>query len=128
MKSVLYSAGEIKGGFEIIEKSRGVRAPNGNIRSIYLVKCLTCGSKVELDANQMRYRKDCGCVKAKKQKELEKYRNTKKKTIQKITEPWMTEEQIRREYKNSKNQKKQIVILAQLNGVKIEDIERIIRQ
>ena len=86
MKSVLYSSGEIKGGFEIIEKSRGVRAPNGNIRSIYLVICLTCGSKVELDANQMRYRKDCGCLKAKKQKELGKYRNNKKKTIQKITD------------------------------------------
>lgn len=128
MKSVLYSSGEIKGGFEIIKKSRGVRAPNGNVRSIYLVKCLTCGSQIELDSNKIKLKKDCGCVKIKKQRESERYRNIKKKVIQRTAEPWMTEEQIRREYKNSKNQKKQIVILAQLNGVKIEDIERIIRQ
>lgn len=128
MKSVLYKAGELKGGFEIIEKTGAVRSPNKNTRNVYLVKCLACGCRLQLDSNQIRYKKNCGCTKARQEIDFKKSINRKKKTIQKITEPWMTEEQIRREYKNSKNQKKQIVILAQLNGVKIEDIEKIIRQ
>lgn len=41
--------------------------------------------------------------------------------------PWMKDEEICKLYKNAKNQKEQVKILAELNGCSIDTIERILK-
>lgn len=116
--------GKTIGNFEIIERVASVISVSGRPYGTYSVRCLKCGNNVILATYQMHQRKDCGCTK-------QSYFNTISQRMVKVPPKptaWMTDGEIYREWKQSKDKRQAFKILAQLNDVPIQSIIDIVKK
>lgn len=116
--------GKIIGSFEIIERVGSIMSISGRPYGTYSVRCLKCGNNIVLTTHQIHQRKDCGCTKLSNIKRAIANRNP---IIANKYTTWMSEGEIYRAWKDSKDKRQAFKILAQLNDVPIQSIIDIVQ-
>ena len=117
-----HAAGKIIGGFEIIRKTGSFLEANGTRQGMYCVRCRRCGGEVVMKASEIRAKKNCGCVR-RANGTRRNWISAKSKRI-----PWMSEEEIYREWKTMRDRDIGYSILAELNDVPVKMIVEIVRR
>ena len=113
-----YRPGAVVGNFEIIAKLPSDIDSSGLSTGRYRVCCRSCGGIKEMSTNQIRYRKDCGCIQTVYRRPADR----------KKIKPYMTEGEIFRRWKAQEDPQTGYSILAQLNAVPVNVIKEIINR
>ena len=119
-RGVPLKKGMIVGHYEIIDKVFNGKTDKYGF--VYRALCLNCGAVVLMGYRQLSYRKNRGC----KNHEQFEEENVNRQNDNEDSQMWMTEEEIYREWKGSKDRRQAYKILAQLNDVPINVIYSII--
>lgn len=126
-----YTVGQIVGIVEVIAYLGRRTNVRRQYESVYRVRCTSCGKLQDLTSYDMRSKYACECQKTDVNGFAKKYARSRSILAPK-TDPtdrlWMSDEEIRRHYRELANKAEGVTILAELNDVSEAEIRRILRK